>query len=104
MTLIVFVFAVFFIFCLALFLPLLLGASIFFYAPVVGAAWSVGVGFYILYYVLHDMVEILILRQNPLHPKSMITDIGERIPGFNVFYIASQASNNPFDRMKQYSY
>lgn len=74
------------------------------YLPIITVLWSFTVALYALFYIVHDIIEIIILRSNPLHPKSLIDDIGEHFPGLNIIYFAFEITYNPFDSMKKYSY
>jgi hypothetical protein len=59
---------------------------------------------YIVYYIVSDLIEITIIYLDPLNPKTFISLLVDRIPGFNIIFIAIKSSYDPFQKMKSFSY
>lgn len=92
------------IFAIILGMMMLGTGTIFLYPAFLSMCIAFAIFLYIGYYLSHDIIEIIVLRFDPLHPKSVAVDIFERIPGFNVFYLLFSASTDPFSDMRKYSY
>lgn len=88
----------------AIIILILTGGTLIFPAVLFGVISSVIVTLYLFLYIAWDALDVVIKRMDPLYPKSLWTDIGERFPGLNALYKLTQITNNPFTRMQQYSY
>jgi hypothetical protein len=89
---------------IAIIIIILSAGTLIFPTVLFGVISSVVVTGYVIFYIAWDILDVLFKRMDPLYPKSLATDIGERFPGLNLIYKLTQITNNPFARMQQYSY
>lgn len=78
--------------------------GVFVFSAFIPAMMALGTLLYTIFWLAHDGVEVILLRMDPLHPKPLFDDIMERIPILNAIFKGFQATKNPFESMRMYSY